>query len=433
MSSVIKSIENGSPASKTRISVGDRLLFINGSEINDVLDYKYHSYDKNLVLELEDDGGKRKKIKIKKPEGMDIGLDFETYLMDKARSCSNKCVFCFIDQLPKGMRETLYFKDDDARLSFLQGNYITLTNLSEREARRIIDLHISPINVSVHTTDPELRCRMLGNKNAGRGIEIMKQFCDAGIKLNCQIVCCPEINDGEVLSRTLSDLIDMYPGVSSVSVVPVGLTKHRSDLPALKPFDTAISKDTIARVDKAGEQCLENFGTRLFFCADEMYIEAGLDIPDDEYYEDYPQLENGVGMLRLLTEEFCASLEDYDCASDEPFSIVTGCAAAEYLTNLLYLAETKCDTINGRVYPIRNDFFGEMVDVAGLVTGGDIIDQLSDKELGTRILIPKNMLRYGGDVFLDDVKLSDVEEKLNVSVRVVMQDGEDLAKAIFGQ
>lgn len=433
MPSVIKSIEKGSPAEKSKLQVGDKLLKINGNEIHDVLDYKYYSYDSKLSLEAEDEAGGLKKLKIRKMEGEDLGLEFETYLMDKARACSNRCIFCFVDQLPKGMRKTLYFKDDDARLSFLMGNYITLTNLSPREVQRIIDLRISPINVSVHATNPELRSFMLGNLNGGAGVEIMRRFAGAGIAMNCQIVCCPGINDGEELARSMRDLAEMYPGVNSVSIVPVGLTKHREKLHELRPFTREEAQKTLAQVEAFSEQCLEKLGTRLFFCADELYLKAGRDIPDDAFYEEYTQLENGVGMMRLLTVEFEAALKLVEPKEPEPFSIVTGVSAAPFLEKLLCTAKEKCGKINGSVYAVRNDFFGTTIDVSGLVTGGDIISQLKGKALGTRVLIPQTMLRHGEGVFLDDVTVEELANELHTEIIPVEQDGFKLAEAIFGE
>ena len=376
--------------------------------------------------------GRLRLVRLKKREGEDLGLNFETYLMDRARSCANKCIFCFVDQLPPGMRSTLYFKDDDARLSFLQGNYITLTNLSEREAQRIIDLRVSPINVSVHTTDPELRCRMLGSRNGGAGLAYMRRFAGAGITMNCQIVCCPGINDGEQLMMTMADLSAMYPAVNSVSVVPVGLTAHRQELYPLKPFDRERARETVAAVERFGARCLERHGSRIFFCADELYIKAGLPLPEDAFYEDYPQLENGVGMMRLLMTEFAAGLASPPENAHIPFSVGTGVAAAGFIESLIREADGALGGVSGCVYPIKNSFFGESIDVAGLVTGRDLISQLMGRPLNGRLLIPRNMLRHGGDVFLDDVTIPDVESALNVRVRVVEQDGGDLLDAVLG-
>ena len=299
MDNAIRSIDSTSPL-HGKVQAGDVIVSINDNEILDVLDYKFFAYDRKLRVRLRRPDGTEYSIRVRKPEGGDLGLDFDSYLMDAPRACANHCVFCFIDQLPKGMRRTMYFKDDDARLSFLMGNYITLTNLSPREIERIIALHISPINVSVHTTNPELRVQMLRNPRAGESIDVMHRFAEAGIEMNCQIVCCPGLNDGEELLRSMRDLSDMYPAVHSVSVVPVGLTKFRDKLYELTPFTKEHAAETLDLVESFSAQCLEKFGSRIFFCGDELYIKAELALPENEFYEDYTQLENGVGMLRLL-------------------------------------------------------------------------------------------------------------------------------------
>lgn len=433
MTNAIVKIEDNSPL-RGRVHAGEKLISINGNEINDVLDYKFFSYDIKLEVVVQAVNEIRRKIKVKKSPGGDLGLEFETYLMDKARSCRNRCLFCFVDQLPRGMRKTLYFKDDDARLSFLTGNYITLTNLSEHELRRIIDLRISPINVSVHATEPGLRAKLLGNPEAAGGYEIMKRLTAAGITMNCQIVCCPGQNDGAALSETMRDLAALYPGVNSVSVVPVGLTKHREHLFPLRPFDRDSAAETIDRIEAFSAQCLEKYGSRIFFPSDELFLKAQRALPEDDYYEGYPQLENGVGMLSLLCEEFAGALEnDIICCEDVPFSIATGVSAAPFLTKLLMTAKEKYASINGRVFPIVNDFFGHTIDVAGLVTGGDLIAQLRGQDIGRRLLIPQTMLRDGEGVFLDDVTLEDVKNALGIEIRVVGSSGEELLRAIAGE
>lgn len=329
MGNVISKIEDGSPL-KHRIRVGDTLLAINGKEVVDVLDYKFFGYDPEVSVTVRTPEGLEHTVHVAKTEGQDLGLEFETYLMDKPRSCANNCVFCFIDQLPKGMRRTMYFKDDDARLSFLLGNYITMTNLSDREIQRICDLHISPINISVHTTNPELRVKMLRNRFAGRCVDIMHRFAEAGIRMNCQIVCCPGLNDGDELERTMRELAEMYPAVHSVSIVPVGLTKFREGLYELKSFTPEHAGETIDLVTEFGDKCIEKFGTRLFFCSDEMYICANHELPDDEFYEEHTQLENGVGMIRLLEAEFKSALSLSDKPDGVPFSIACGVSVAPF-------------------------------------------------------------------------------------------------------
>ena len=429
----IKIITPGSPAHQAGVRPGETLTAINGNRIVDVLDYKYYSYDPELELTLKE-GESERTVSLTKEVGEDLGLEFETYLMDRARSCANKCVFCFVDQLPKGMRDTLYFKDDDARLSFLLGNYITLTNLSKRELQRICDLHISPINISVHATDPEVRKTLLGSKRGGEIMEIMHTFAQAGIVMNCQIVACPGLNDGEVLQQSMEELAALYPQVKSVSVVPVGLTRHREGLYPLEPYTVESASAVVKQVEAFAEECLEKYDSRIFWCSDEFYIQGGLDLPEDEYYEEYTQLDNGVGMLRLLSVE-CqgACLGAPEDIWVEPFSIATGVAAAPYLREIIDTAAAKCHTkLEYQVYPIVNHFFGETVTVAGLITGQDLIDQLKGKDLGTRVLIAQNMLRHGETVFLDDVTLEEVEAQLGVPIIPVPQDGFDLFEAVFG-
>ena len=435
MDAVIKSIIPGSPASRTIIAPGDALRKVNGGDVGDVLDYKYLTYDSELLLELGGADGRMKLVRLRKPETADIGLVFETFLMDKQRSCANRCIFCFIDQLPEGMRGTLYYKDDDVRLSFLQGNYVTLTNLSAHDIARIIRLRISPINVSVHSLDPQLRSFMLGSKRGAAGINTLKLFALSGIVMNCQIVCCPGVNDGGELDSAMRGLYALGPCINSVSVVPVGLTKHRGGLTPLRPFDSELACKTVRQVEGFASACLKRGGKRVFFCADELYIKAGLKLPSHREYEDYPQLENGVGMMRLLIAEFMGELSRPDAgirASCGPFSIVTGMVAGKYLTNLLKLAVDKYGTIKGNVYPIRNEFFGESVTVSGLVTGGDIITQLKGRDLGTRLLVPRNMLRNGEDAFLDDVTVTGLSSALGVPVKVVKPDGAVLLRAMLG-
>ena len=428
----IKSVDPGSPAERAGIIAYDTLLTVNGHTIEDVLDYKYYTYDAHLEITTMNLCGMAGEVVIDKEEGEDLGLNFETYLMDKARSCANRCIFCFVDQMPPGMRETLYFKDDDARLSFLMGNYITLTNLSEREIQRIIDLRISPINVSVHATDPELRAKLLGIRKE-RGLDAMQRFAEAGITMNCQIVSCPGINDGEALQKSMEDLAAWYPAVNSVSVVPVGLTKFREGLYPLEPYRKENAAETLDRVERFAEECLRKYGSRIFWCSDEFYLKAERSLPADEYYEDYAQLENGVGMLRLLNTEFNSALYLQDEVEKvTPFSVATGVSAAPFLREIVDRAAGKChNKLDYQVYPIVNHFFGETINVAGLVTGGDLIEQLKGKKLGKRLLLPINMLRHGQDVFLDDMTLAQVEEALGVLVVPVEQDGFDLCDKIF--
>ena len=421
----------GSPGERAGIKPGDRLLAVNGNRILDVLDYMYYAYDAQSEFTLERDGEKIT-VAVAKEAGQDAGLDFQEYLMDSARSCANNCVFCFVDQMPPGMRETLYFKDDDVRLSFLTGSYLTLTNMGQREVQRVIDLKISPINVSVHTMDPKLRCRMLGNKNAGRGLEILKRFARAGIQLNCQIVCCPGLNDGRELWRTMRRLARLAPQVNSCSVIPVGLTKFREGLFPLKPFDRELARKTVEQVERFGERCLKRRGSRIFFCSDEMYLKADLPIPPDDFYEGYPQLENGVGMLRLLHTDFEEALENCSAPARGTRAVIaTGVSAARTLTELRDLARTKYPGIRVEVIPIVNDFFGHTIDVAGLITGRDLIAQLRSRDLGERVYITNRMLRDGEDVFLDDVTVGEASRALGVPVTPMENGGEQLLQVFL--
>lgn len=429
MSTVITSIDQPSPAERAGIHAGEKLLSINTHPVEDVLDYRFFGYDPDPVLELEAPDGSRRQVRVKKPEAEDLGLNFETYLMDEPRPCSNHCLFCFVDQMAPGCRDTLYFKDDDARLSFLMGNYITLTNLSPREVQRIIDLRISPINVSVHATDPRLRSALLGNKAGGESLAHMKRFGEAGIIMNGQIVLCPGYNDGAQLQRTMEDMAEW--GFASCSVVPVGLTRFREKLSRLKPVDRTLARQIIGQVNAFGETCLERYGSRMFFCSDELYIRAELPLPEEDYYEDYVQIENGVGMLRSLITEFEAGLRLEDGSAEaSPFTIATGVSARPFLQELADRAREKTG-VTGQVAAIVNDFFGHTIDVAGLITGQDLISQLKGRDLGARLLIPVNMLRHGGDVFLDDLHVGDVEAALGVPVTVVEQDGFDLLDAML--
>lgn len=430
MSTIITSVDRHSPAERAGITPGEQLLTINGHQIIDVLDYRFYGYDTDCCLELREPAGTVRTVSLRKPEGRDLGLNFDTVLMDDMRSCANHCIFCFVDQMPPGMRKTLYFKDDDARLSFLQGNYITLTNLTDREAQRIIDLRISPINVSVHTTDPQLHCTMLGNKNALRSLDYIRAFCKAGIVMNGQIVVCPGWNDGDQLRRTLRDLTEMQ--FSSCSLVPVGITKYRQGLAKLRPVDAATAAEIIDIADEYGRENLERFGTRRFFCADELYLRAGRPLPQAEYYEGYRQLENGVGLMRSLEDDFLAGLATVDVpVRFSPFTIATGTAAAPFLGGLVQRAQADYPGLRGQVIAVENDFFGHTIDVAGLLTGQDISAQLRGRDLGDRVLIPIHMMRHGETVFLDDYTVERLSRELGVPVQVVDEDGFALVDAMF--
>ena len=432
MASKIISVDEGSPAARAGLEAGEILLQIDGVAIRDVLDYKFYSYDARLTLQvLGQDGETVREVRVRKREGEPLGLNFEHYLMDKMKQCSNKCVFCFIDQLPKGMRKTLYVKDDDARMSFLMGNYISMTNLSEADVDRILRMHISPVNISVQTTNPELRVKMLQNRRAGEALKIMDRFAEGGITMNCQLVVCKGLNDGDELKRSLHDLKKLYPAVNTISVVPFGMTDHREGLYPLEPTDKAAAAAILDIVEPFAQACLEELGTRLAWCGDELYLKAGRPLPDTAYYEDFTQFENGIGMLPLFMEEFRLALPGYEGRGARPFTIATGAAAAPSMALLLDEAAVKCDNLNGKVVEIRNDFFGHRVSVAGLITGQDLIAQLKGRDLGERVLISANMLRDGGDVFLDDYTPQQVSDALGVPIVPVEIDGADLLAKIF--
>lgn len=433
MSSLITNIERDSLLFG-KVAVGDSLISINGEPIIDVLDYKFYSYDSALELCFKNSADEDFCVSIRKDAGEDLGLDFETYLMDKAKSCSNRCIFCFVDQLPRGMRRSLYFKDDDARLSFLTGNYITLTNLPDSEVERICKLHIGSVNISVHATDPDVRTMLLGNPRAVHCLDIMRRFAAAKINMNCQIVCCPTINDGDVLAKSMRDLLELYPSVSSVSIIPLGLTGHRDGLCQMTAFDAQSASAVIDMVEDFAKTCFEKHGNRIFFCADELYIKAGREMPDFDAYEDFPQFENGVGLIRSLEYEFLDELDftDANSGSGEKITIATGVSAAPFIENLVATATQKCN-IDASVRVIYNDFFGRTINVAGLITARDLIAQLKGENLGAKLLISQTMLRHGEGIFLDDLTLDDVEAALGVQVIPVMQDGGELLRAVLGE
>ena len=432
----ITSVESRGRAAKAGALSGDILVSINGNEINDVLDYRFYLAEKQVCLKLLRDG-QELEIRITKQEYDDIGLDFETPLMDKKQSCKNKCVFCFIDQLPEGMRESLYFKDDDSRLSFLHGNYITLTNLKRSDIERIIKMHISPVNVSVHTTDPELRVAMMKNKHAGEALQYLNMLADGGIKLCCQIVLCKGLNDGTALDRTMTDLERLYPALESVSIVPAGLTKFRDGLYPLEPFSPEECVAVIRQVEAFGDRCLASHGTRLFFPADELYIKGGLPLPSDEFYEDYSQIQNGVGMLTDMRSSVECELDWIDdqltrLTSPRTVSIATGYAAYEHICGLARDIEKKVSDLKINVYPIKNNFFGENITVSGLLTGKDISEQLIGKDLGSVLLFPRVCLRAEGDLFLDDMTPERLSEILGVPCLPCGSEGEEFVSAILG-
>lgn len=421
----------GSHADKAGIKKGETLLSINSNEIVDVLDYRFYQVNRKLTLEVEDENKNIRTIEMTKGEYEEIGLEFETYLMDKQHSCRNKCIFCFIDQLPKGMRESLYFKDDDSRLSFLFGNYITLTNITEHEIDRIIKMHISPINVSVHTTNPELRCKMMNNRFAGDTLKYLKRFADTGITLNCQIVSCPGINDGDELVRTLTDLENL--GVNMTAIVPVGLTRYRENLYPLVPYNKETAGQTIDIIEKMGDECVKKYGRRIFFPGDEFYLLAEREIPSPEFYEDFSALEDGIGMIAYLTDDVSWKLEEYEVDESLCHKVTIACGEGvfPYMKRIMSMINEKFPNITINTRAIKNNFFGGGINVSGLVTGGDLIDQLRDDDLGDRLLIPSSMLRFENDLFLDDVSTDDVERELNITLVPINNNGNDLVEAVI--
>jgi putative radical SAM enzyme (TIGR03279 family) len=414
------------------IEPGDLLISINGNEIIDVLDYQFYIAETVIRLVVKKKNGCFYAMKIRKDQYEDIGLTFHTYLMDSQRSCTNNCIFCFVDQMPPNMRESLYFKDDDARLSFLFGNYITLTNLKQSEIDRIIKMKISPINISVHTTNPDLRCEMMHNRFAGEKLKYVKQLSDAGIVINCQLVLCPGINDGEELKRTLSDLGSLYPNIQSIACVPVGLTKYRDGLYPLQRYGRETAREVIRIVEEFSSNFYQKHQTRLAYASDEFYLRAELPLPEEDFYEDFAQLENGVGVLALLKSDFYSLYHQLPADSvSRRCSIATGTDAYPFIQQLVDEAEKKWHNLTCKVYAIRNDFFGETITVAGLLTAEDIIKQLNGKDLGDVLILPDCMLRHEQDKFLDDKTVADVEEALGIKVRMIGTQGDDLLEGIL--
>lgn len=428
----IYNVTKGSHAEKAGIKSGEILLKINSNEIVDVLDYRFYQVNRQLSLEISD-GKNIRTVEITKGEYDEIGLEFETYLMDEQHSCRNKCIFCFIDQLPKGLRKSLYFKDDDSRLSFLFGNYITLTNITEHEIERIIKMHISPINVSVHTTNPELRCKMMNNRFAGDALKNLKRFADAGITLNCQIVACPGINDGDELLRTMRDLENL--GVEMTAIVPVGLTAYRDGLYPLVPYNKETAAQTLDLIEQYGDMCKEKHGRRIFFAGDEFYILAEREIPSPEFYEDFSALEDGVGMIAYLTDDVKWALQELENDEKPNHTVTVACGTGvfPFMKKIMAMINEKFPNITINTQPIKNNFFGGGVNVSGLVTGGDLINQLKGKNIGERLIIPSSMLRFENDLFLDDVSTNDVERELNVELVAVNNNGADLVNAIISK
>lgn len=428
---IVKSVAAGSIAEELDIEPGDILLRINGNEIKDVFDYHYLVNDEYLELLILKQNGEEWELEIEKEYQEDLGIEFAEGLMDKYRTCRNKCIFCFIDQNPKDMRETIYFKDDDSRLSFLQGNYITLTNMSDEDIDRIILYKLAPINISVHTTNKELRCKMLNNRFAGEALDKIKKLYENGIEMNSQIVLCKGYNDGIELDRSIEDLSSYLPYMRSLSVVPIGLTKYRDNLAQVEKFTKEDAIQVLEQIHSWQERIKERYGSRFVFASDEWYITARLPIPDADYYEGYGQIENGVGMVRSLIEEVHDYLEEVqDNKAARKISMATGKLAAPFIEQLAKEVTTKYTKVEVNVYAIENEFFGKDITVAGLLTGQDIIKQLRGKELGEYLILPSVLLRDDEDVLLDDLRISDIERELGIKIRICKEDGKSFVETM---
>lgn len=430
---IVKSLMPGGIGEELGIEPGDKLLAINGSEIQDVFDYYYYEESEQLLLLIEKPDGEEWELEIEKDEDESLGIEFDQSLMDEYRSCRNKCMFCFIDQMPKGMRETLYFKDDDSRLSFLQGNYITLTNMSDHDVERIVKYRLEPINISFQTTNPELRCKMLHNRFAGEALKKVDILYRGQIEMNGQIVLCKGVNDGEELERTIRDLTGYLPYLKSVSIVPVGLTKYRDGLYPLEPFTKEDAREVLSVIHRWQEKIYQEHGIHMIHAGDEWYVLAEEEVPEEERYDGYLQLENGVGMMRLLFNEVQEALSAV--TGDErqrEISLATGRLMYPYIGKILEEIRKKFPNITTHLYAIRNDFFGERITVSGLITGQDLTGQLKGQPLGERLLLPCNMLKIGEPVFLDDFTLEEVENSLQVKTDIVKSSGQDLLDAVIG-
>lgn len=435
---IIKQVLPGSIGEELELEQGDRVLEVNGERIEDVFDYRYLINDTYIEMTVLKKNGEVLLFEIDKYMDEDLGIEFESSLMDEYHSCTNKCIFCFIDQLPKGMRPTMYFKDDDSRLSFLQGNYITLTNMKDKDLDRIIRYKLSPINISVHTTNPELRCMMLHNRFAGKIMDQIQKLYEAETIMNGQIVLCKGVNDGKELEKTIQDLGGFLPFMESLSVVPVGISRHREGLYPLEPFDREDAKAVLKTIHTLQDQFMEEYGTHFVHASDEWYILAGESLPEEDNYDGYVQLENGVGMLRLQEREFHEALEEARFSESSKLfekhcTIATGKLAGPFLKELVKDLNAVYPNIHVDVVEVTNDFFGPQITVSGLLTGQDIVAQLKNRTLGSELLLPVNVLRSGEDVLLDDMHINEIEKTLQVPVRIVQSNGNDLFDALVSQ
>lgn len=433
---IVREVKAGSIAEEMEIEAGDKILAIDNTEIEDIFDYQFLVQDTYIEVLVEKPSGEQWLLEVDKEFDEDLGITFENGLMDDYRSCHNKCIFCFIDQMPKGMRDTLYFKDDDSRLSFLQGNYVTLTNMSDHDIDRICRYRLSPINISFQTMNPELRCRMLNNRFAGDALKKVDILNEAGIRMNGQIVLCKGINDGKELEFSINELMKYIPNLESVSVVPVGLSKFRDGLFPLEPFEKEDAGEVISLIERYQRICMEKYGIHFIHASDEWYILADRELPEEERYDGYIQLENGVGMIRLMLNEFEDALNIRTSNGELPdesvrkeVSLATGRLAYPYIKKMCGRMMKEFPNLKIHVYQITNNFFGERITVSGLLTGQDIRDQLIDKELGDCLLLPQNVLRSGETVFLDDLTVTDLEKALQVPINIVKSSGYDFVDA----
>jgi putative radical SAM enzyme (TIGR03279 family) len=433
---VVYNVLPDSIADEVEISKGDKILSINGEEIIDIFDYRFAITNEEITIEVEKANGEIWEVEIEKDEYEEIGIEFENDLINECKSCQNKCLFCFIDQLPPNMRKTVYFKDDDPRLSFLTGNYVTLTNTSDKELERIIKYKLTPVNVSVHTTDKELRVQILNNKKAGEILDKIKKLVSNGIEVNCQIVLMRDVNDKEYLEKTIKELHDISPRVRSISIVPVGISKFREGLFKLTPFDKESSSEVIDQVSSWQDKFYNDYGSRVLFLADEFYIMAEREIPELDHYEDFPQIENGVGLMAQFKHEVYETINNLKDPKLDKFrevTIATGVSAYGYISEFANKLENKHENLKINVYPIINEFFGDKVTVTGLITGSDIEKQISNKSIGDVLLLSESMFKDGEDIFLDDTTLSGLEKKLNIKIEIVQNTGNDFVNKIIGK
>lgn len=428
----IKDIVKNSIAEEMEIERGDYLISVNNTEINDILDYKFQIFDEYITLLVEKANGEEWELEIEKEENEDIGLIFNDQLIEPARACTNKCIFCFMDQLPPNVRETLVFKDDDFRLSFMTGNYVTLTNSGYKDLDRIIKYHLSPINISVHATDEETRIKMLNNKNAGKILEYIKYLTDNGIYVNAQIVLCPGINDGKILDKTIEDLSVYFPNLLCIAIVPVGITKYRENLYKIEPFNQITASAVINQVETWQKKFKKDIGSNIVYLADEFYILAEKEIPEYERYEDFPQLEDGIGMLAKFKKEFEDAYQNLlPREIKKTVSIATGKISYQFIRKLANKLEEKFEGLKINIYAIENDFFGPLITVTGLIVGTDLINQLKDKELGECLILASNMLKDDTDIFLDNTTLSEINQKLNIPIKIADTNGESFINTII--